>query len=92
VRPRPSRQAQRGLPRTTATDHRPAGCICQTSACTETRLTGLLAFLQLRPFNECPEYDFAECFSGVPGTVGYVSFNKYSVEHIAEMLIKKLKA
>jgi len=28
----------------------------------------------------------------VPGTVGYVSFNKYSVEHIAEMLIKKLKA
>jgi len=46
----------------------------------------------LTPFNECPEYDFAECFSGVPGIVGYVSFNKYSVEHIAEMLIKKLKA
>ena len=55
-------------------------------------MSSLLAFLQLRPFNECPEYDFAECFSGVPGTVGYVSFNKYSVEHIAEMLIKKLKA
>jgi hypothetical protein len=29
---------------------------------------------------------------GVPPTIGYVSLNQYSIEQIADMLIKKLRS